>query len=190
MTTDGHAQLTEVGIKLGPSFTTWHSEAENDRPVLSMVVGAYAPIRLNPRFIFQPELEVALMGTERELSTERSNELRTCYLRLPATLRLHVTRRWQIAGGLQAGYLLAASRIDDGALTDVKEDLNALDLGMIGGTAIIVGESTDLSLRYIYGLSTVLRDDDRIFPTNRALQFTAGFRIARMNGRSHFRHRK
>lgn len=184
------AQLSEVGVKVGPSATTWNSSFEKDHPIVSMVVGAYAPIRIAPKVLLQPELEIALMGTAREMDSERSTEVRMCYARLPLTLRFRMNGVFQLAAGVQAGYLLAAQQVDSGTMTNVKDAFKPIDVALLGGASITVGESTDLALRYIYGMSTLLKDDDIVYPTNRALQLTVGFRIARMNSRTHFRRRK
>jgi hypothetical protein len=188
-TTRCRAQFSEVGIKLGPSLTTLKSAFETDHNLVSMVVGTYAPIKINQRLFFQPEFELALMGAGREFDSEHIAQLRTLYARVPLTLRYRIAGNWQLGVGLQPGYLLMASQSYDGETTDVSDAIKPLDISMIGGTSILLGRSTDLSVRYIYGMTSILRDDVLIYPTNRAWQFTLGFRVVRMKGKSGWRRR-
>jgi hypothetical protein len=188
-TTRCGAQFSEVGIKFGPSLTTLRSSLETDHSIVSMVLGTYAPVKINQRLFFQPEFEVALMGADREIDNEHTVQLRTLYARLPLTLRYRVAGGLQMGVGLQAGYLLMARQLHDEGISDVTDAMKPLDLSLIGGASVLIGRSTDLSLRYIYGMSSILRDDMFIYPTNRAVQFTIGVRVIRMKGKSGWRRR-
>ena len=183
------AQVAEVGVKGGPALTDLASSALDSRAIPSMVAGVYAPIPINPRLIFQPELEIATMGASQSLKGEHVDVLRTVYLRAPMTLRWKVAPKIQVAAGLQPGYLLSAWHKKDYITTAAKADFNAFDMSLICGFSIRATPRTDLTFRYVYGLSAVLADDQVYYPSNRALQLTVGLRIKRFKGASEYRRR-
>ena len=183
------AQVAEVGVKGGPAFTSLVSAASKHRPLLSMVAGVYAPIPINPRLIFQPELEIATMGTARYSGAERTDALRTTYLRAPLTLRLKVAPRIQVGVGLQPGYLLFAWRQDHDTTMVATGDIKSFDMSFICGASVCIAAHTDVTLRYVYGLTSVLANDRVYFPTNRAIQLTLGLRMKRFKGASVYRRR-
>jgi hypothetical protein len=67
----------------------------------------------------------------------------------------------------------------DGPVT-TTERYNNLDFGLNGGLGVDLRSGLDLTLRYYSGMSPVLRYDDVLFPKNRTLQFTAGYRLMRL----------
>jgi hypothetical protein len=184
-----NAQVAEVGVKGGPAITDLASSALDSRSILSMVAGVYAPIPINPRLIFQPELEIATMGASQSLKGEHLGMLRTAYLRAPMTLRWKVAPKLQIAGGLQPGYLLNAWRKADYITVSAKEEFKPFDMAFICGVSIRPSIRTDITFRYVYGLSAVLANDNVIYPTNRAIQLTMGLRMKRFKGVSDYRKR-
>jgi hypothetical protein len=183
------AQVAEVGIKGGPALTTMASAATDDRPILSMLAGVYAPIPINPRLVFQPELEIATMGATQTFKGEHVDVLRMAYLRAPMTLRWKVAQKIQIAGGLQPGYLLRAWRKKDYITVSAQEEVKPFDMAFICGVSLRPSIRTDITFRYVYGLSAVLANDNAIYPTNRAIQLTVGLRMKRFKGASEYRRR-
>jgi hypothetical protein len=184
-----NAQVAEVGVKGGPAITDMVSSAANNRPIPSMVAGVYAPIPINPRLIFQPELEIATMGAGQSVKGENVDVLRTVYLRAPMTLRWKVAPKIQLAAGLQPGYLLRAWHKKDYITVSATEDFKPFDMAFISGVSIRPSIGTDITLRYVYGLSAVLANDNAIYPTNRAIQLTLGLRMKRFKGASEYRRR-
>ena len=183
------AQFSEVGVKGGPAFTDLASSAVESRSILSMVAGVYAPIPINPRLIFQPELEIATMGASKRFKGEQLDVLRTAYLRSPITLRWKVAPKLQVAVGLQPAYLLGAWRKQQYITVSAKEDVRSFDMALICGLSVRPSPRTDVTLRYVYGMSAVLADDNVYYPSNRALQLTVGLRMKRFKGASEYRRR-
>jgi hypothetical protein len=183
------AQVSEVGVKGGPAFTDLASSTMESRSILSMVAGVYAPIPINPRLIFQPELEIATMGASPRLNGEQVDVLRTAYLRAPMTLRWKVAPKLQVAVGLQPGYLLGAWRKKEHITEAAKEDVKPFDMALICGLSVRASRRTDITFRYVYGMSAVLAEDNVYYPANRAMQLTLGLRMKRFKGASEYRRR-
>jgi hypothetical protein len=178
-----------VGVKGGSAFTDLASSAMESRSILSIVAGVYAPIPINPRLIFQPELEVATMGASQRLNGEQVDVLRTAYLRAPMTLRWKVVPKLQLAVGLQPGYLLGAWRKQEYITVSAKEEVKPFDMALICGLSVRPTTRTDVTFRYVYGMSAVLAEDNVYYPSNRALQLTVGLRMKRFKGASEYRRR-
>ncbi len=185
----GLAQPTEIGIKGGVGLSDMASGAVRYRGIPSIVAGIYAPIPINPRLVFQPELQFATMGASHARDGESPEVLRTSYICSPLTLRLKIYPRFQVAAGLQPSFLLTASRENKDTTMMVSEEVRTFDLDFICGMSARIGTRSDLSVRYLYGLSTVLANDHDIYPKNRGLQLTLGLRMKRLKGGTEYRRR-
>jgi hypothetical protein len=184
-----HAQPTEIGLKLGPALSHWASAYGLDRPSLGFVVGVYSPTPINPRLVVQPELLFSLMGTLRPRKDDDEQDVRAGYLRLPVSLRYKVGGRLELGGGLEPGLLLKARLKDRSGTQDITSSMTRFDMALLLGCSYKPNAVTDISIRYVYGMSHVLRDEHVEYPYNRAVQFTIGHRIHRLKGGTGFRRR-
>lgn len=162
-----------LGYAGGPQMATWHSEAVMYRPVPGAAVGLYAPIWAGNRVELQPELLLSLQGYRRDLPDGGSSTLNDLRLAMPFSVKLFLGRIFSLQAGVQGSCLLLARA--DGK--DAREALSPLDMGVHAGLGIGTIGGLDLTLRYYNGLSNLLAEDHALYPSNRTLLFTAGYRF-------------
>ena len=177
-----NAQPTEVGIKAGPSLSTWRTASSAFHPLPGLVFGAYAPVPITPRLIFQAEAQLHAGGTLERGIGDDGPALRTLALRLPLTLRVPIIGRVEVAGGTDVAYTFLARNMRSGTSTDITGRVRPIAAGLITGISYRPTRTTDVSVRYIHGLTPLLRDDEQLFPTERVLQFAIGRRLTRLKG--------
>lgn len=162
-----------LGYMGGPQMATWRSEAVNYRPVPGFVAGIYVPIWAGNRFEIQPELLLSLQGAAYELPDGGKQAMHNLRATMPVSLKAFVGQTLNLQAGVQGGYLILAK--EEGA--DISDRVGTLDMGVNIGAGIGTTYGLDLTLRYFTGLSNALVDDEAIFPSNRTLQFTVGYRF-------------
>lgn len=173
VTTAQRPSRSGLGYMGGPQMATWHSEAVNYRPVAGFVAGIYVPIWAGRSMEIQPDLLLSLQGAAQELPDDGSSTMRNLRAVLPVSLKVFFGRTFNIQAGVQSGYLLMAKA--DG--TDIRDQVSPLDMGLNIGAGIGTTTGLDLTLRYYSGLTNTLVEDKHFYPSNRTLQFTAGYRF-------------
>lgn len=154
-------------------MATWRSEAVNYRPIPGFVAGLYAPIWAGNRFEIQPELVLSLQGAARDLPEGEQHTMRNLMATVPVSLKVFLNRTINFQVGVQGGYLILAKA--DGK--DISDQVSQLDMGVNFGAGFGSPTGLDITLRYFIGLSNALADDHAIFPSNRTLQLTFGYRF-------------
>ena len=162
-----------LGYMGGPQVATWHSEAVNYRPVAGFVAGIYVPIWAGRFFEIQPDLLLSLQGAAQDLPEDGRSTMRNLRAILPVSLKMFLGQTFNLQAGVQGGYLVMAKA--DGR--DIKDQVSPLDMGINIGAGIGTTTGLDLTLRYYSGLTNTLVEDSHFFPSNRTLQFTAGYRF-------------
>ena len=164
-----------LGLKGGLQMATTRTAMLRYDPVPGAVFGAYAPIYAGARLELQPELLLSAQGSSIKPEEGIRQTLRLYYLQLPINVKFYMTNVVNVQAGVQAGRLLAANSDHE----DVTELYQRMDIGLNLGAGMDLMQGLDLTLRYYSGLTPMLLDDDVLFPTNRTLQFTVGYRIMR-----------
>lgn len=172
-----NAQDSGVGFKAGPLMSTMASEVLAHRPTLGATAGFYFPIRIGGSLELQPELLLAMMGSRYQLPDAEPVTIRIKYLHVPLTAKLYLDRGFHIQGGIQVGRRITAWRHVGDGTTNVTAAYRMFDIGLNGGFGMDFRRSVDLSLRYYAGIGPILENDDALFPRNRSLQLTMGFRF-------------
>jgi hypothetical protein len=167
-----------VGLKAGAQMSTWRSAVGTYQPIPGGVVGVYFPIFMGPRFELQPELVGAMLGASRTIGEVKQPEVRSLYLQIPITAKLFLSNAFNLQGGAQFGQLMMAQQEGQ----DVTDAFNPIDIGLNFGLGLDMIRGWDLTMRYYSGMKPTLVDDDTLFPTNRSLQLTAGYRITQFKG--------
>jgi hypothetical protein len=171
-----------IGFKLGPQLASQRAAGYNFQPVPGGVLGMYFPIWIRPRLELQPELLGSMQGSSYDIPDDGGRIVtNTYYLQLPVTAKLFLGNVLNLQGGGYIGQLLAANT--DGENT--KDAFNGMDAGFILGLGIDMMSGFDLTARYVYGKTNLMRGDDTVFPTTRCLQLTAGWRLMRFKHRTH-----
>lgn len=109
------------------------------------------------------------------------DELRLSYLEIPLLIHFDVYQRDPRAVYLVAGFAPAftvkATYRDDGESEDVKDDIEAFDIGLAAGIGVEL-RRLNLEARYTHGLRSAFLDGDLDGSfRNRSLLFTVGYRI-------------
>lgn len=172
------------GIKAGIHMANWRSGAMDFKPLAGLSLGAYVPIWICPSLEVQPELLASLTGASSGLPDGGRTTTRMAYVQMPLTAKLYLNQRLNLQGGVLGGVLLGAMTDN----SDSKARFNTLDYGLTVGVGLDPRHGFDLMLRYYSGMAPLLAMDDKIFPTNRLLQFTAGKRLGHFSQRKLRRH--
>lgn len=168
-----------IGYMGGPQAATWHSEAVKYRPVPGFVAGLYAPIWGGNRFELQPEFLISMQGAAKDLPDGGRSTMTNWRAVMPISLKIFLNPTINLQAGFQGSYLLLAQA----GKQDITSQVSKLDMGMNIGAGIGTWYGLDITLRYYTGLTNALVDDKAIFPSNRSLQLTAGYRFLQFGQR-------
>jgi hypothetical protein len=171
-----------IGFKLGPQLASQRAAGYNFQPVPGGVLGLYFPIWFRPRLELQPELLGSMQGSSFDIPDGGGRVItNTYYLQLPVNAKLFLGNAFSLQGGGYIGQLLAANTDGENA----KDSFNGMDAGFTLGLGIDMISGFDLTARYVYGKTNLMRGDDTVFPTTRCIQLTAGWRLVQFKHRSH-----
>ena len=183
------AQSAGLGIHGGVLMSTVKAIHINTRSISGGTLGIHAPIGIGPRLEIQPEFGISALGS-RFVETDGDEYTdRTLYLQVPISLKVFLSNTFYFAGGYQFSKLVAAKRTDPSGYEDVKEMYEPMDMGFVLGTGVDLASGVDLDLRLYSAMTPNLRNDDALFPKNRSLQLTVGYRFVQFKRKGHFRRR-
>lgn len=165
----------DVGGLLGPGLTTWVGE-DADREfahsinTFGFTFGGFANIELNRWLSIHPEILLAFKGSRTELRSGALNDIRDLrYIEVPLLAHITFPASKRLAPylsiGPTAGYLLSfeVEDVDDGAISDRKDDARAIDMGLVIGLGANVALSRQHALvieaRYDRGLRGIDKTD-------------------------------
>ncbi|MFT3886228.1 MAG: porin family protein [Flavobacteriales bacterium] len=150
------------------------------------VAGAYFPLDCGMRFEIQPELLVSAQGAALTYGENGRREMRMLYVQLPIIAKVFLSNVLNVQGGVQGGMLLAAT--EDGG--NVKERYRTTDASLAIGLGVDMTSGWDMTFRYTSGLTSILVSDKAIYPTNRTMQASLGYRFLHFSHqRMRYRHR-
>lgn len=178
------AQRSGIGLKGGLLMSTMSSEIVNYEAGPGATLGAYVPYQVGGSFEVQTELLLTSFGATRQYKELGPITYRTYYVQVPFAVKYFVSNTFNIHGGVQAGKRVMATTYSDDGPTNSTEAFNAMDFGLIAGAGLDLASSIDLSLRYYHGASSVLANDQTVFPRYRSVQFTVGKRLYRFRSQS------
>jgi len=120
----------------------------------------------------QPELFYSSLGAK-----SGSEVLKTNYLSLPIFFRYNVTENFHFLAGPQFSMLLSAKDEVGGSSTDIKDQLNSMDIGIVPGIGVDFGPF-NAGLRYSIGVSNIAKDAPSGYSVkNNVFQIVAGFKL-------------
>jgi hypothetical protein len=165
-----------IGLKVGPQGTNLLGSDKVYKPIPGVVSGIYFPLWVGARFELQPELLLSYQGSQLPDAENGPGRMRMLYLCLPLNAKLYISNALNIQGGVQESRILKAT-IDTIASTD---RFRAFDFGFTAGVGLDLYTGLDMTVRYYAGMSPVLLSTTGVNPRNRLLQFTVGYRVARL----------
>lgn len=178
------SQNSGLGVKLGGNFSYLASEAVAQNEFLFGVHGGvYFPILVRTRLEVQPEILFSMQGGGYQFSNSITEE-RLNYLSIPIAAKIYFSNWFNIQVGPQFSYLLnARSEYNDTEAIDVSDDYFSHDISFLLGLGYDDHRGLDITLRYLLGMTTLLREDDIIYPRNRVVQLSLGYRLAQFSNR-------
>ncbi len=185
-----HGQNTGLGLKGGVVASSVRSLNIKTSPIIGGTVGLYLPWGIGPKMELQPELAVTSLGAVfMEPDGDRST-LRSIYMQVPLSLKLYLNNTVHFSGGYQFGKLLYAGSSSTKGNKDITDRYESIDMGFIGGIGVDLISGLDINLRAYGAMTPSLRNDDALFPKNRALQCTVGYRIVQFKHNMPFHKRR
>lgn len=181
------AQSAGLGIKGGLLMSTVHALNIRTSPIPGATLGVYAPWGIGPRMELQPEVVITSLGAVYNEPDGDRNTVRALYAQIPVILKCYLNNGLHLSGGYQFGKLLLAQQQGTEVSASVTDRYNTLDMGFVFGAGMDYESGLDLAARVYGAMTPALRNDDALFPKNRALQFTVGYRFLQFGHRRHFR---
>ena len=178
----------EVGVKAGVNFASI-SDAEsfiNSSSRLGLVGGVWVAVPMQ-RFSFQAEALLSEKGVSFDISEDGLNaegDIRIRYLEVPLLARLDfgtqtAGARFFAVGGLapafKVGDARARAEFEGEEETEVLDDVESFDLGLVGGVGVQFGRAV-VEARYTHGLMN-LSSDGEGDAKNRVFTVTVGLRL-------------
>jgi hypothetical protein len=166
------AQMFAIGVKGGLNVANFFgNDAEDMSPVAGFQIGVYSPVASKSFVDVQSELLFTTKGSVEEFEywgdEKITNTYQLSYLELPVLLKVQIPgwiRPNVYAGGY--GAILLSSQLkteaswgDEDETTDIYDDTNPVDYGMILGAGIDLKNIT-LDARYNIGLNDVYKKID------------------------------
>ncbi|MEO8590803.1 MAG: outer membrane beta-barrel protein [Flavobacteriales bacterium] len=183
-------QASGLGIKGGPLLSDTHSGASRSDKLPGATIGLYFPLHAGTRLELQPEFMLTALGAAYEGSDGEISSVRTVYAQVPIAMKLFLSNAVNFHAGVQGGRLLFAEQYTPNGTSDLRDSYSKMDWGVIIGGGVDLRSGVDFMLRYYSGMAPVLLNDESLFPRNRSMQFTIGYRLMQFKSVNHGRRRK
>ena len=130
--------------------------------------GLITEIKLPIELGVEADVLLSTKGGAIEVLSQDNLDYKLMYLDIPVVVKLYMLKVINIQAGPQFSYLLSAKF--DGV--DVKDNLNASDIAIVGGLGLDVTK-IHAAIRYNYGLTNIGAGDGK----NNVIQVSLGFWI-------------
>jgi hypothetical protein len=148
---ESHGQSAyQFGFKGGPNVSTLGKQGSGYTAKLGYHFGFYSKSRFYQELGAQMELLVSLQGA-------RSNQvsdlkLNYTYLTAPIFANIYFVESASIESGIQLGYLIKATQVDDGDKYNIREDVNNVDFSGVIGINYSKPYGS-IGIRYVLGIN-------------------------------------
>lgn len=186
----GFSQRSGLGIKGGPLMSDTHSGATRSEKLPGGSLGVYLPLHAGTRLELQPELLLTALGASYDMAEGGTSTVRTVYAQVPIAMKVFFGNALNVHAGVQGGRLLMAQQNTPNGTSDLKDEYSKMDWGFVVGGGVDLASGVDLMLRYYSGMKPLLITDETLFPRNRSLQLSIGYRLMQFKSVSHGRRRK
>lgn len=185
------AQDISYGAKAGLNMSTLTGDVEDAKSIFGFHVGGFVEIKISEKFAIQPELLYSTQGAKFEFQEDFegtlvkvSETLNLGYLNIPIMAKYYVSEKFNIQAGPQIGLNLSAKAkaeasfdgISFSETVDIKDEVEALDLGFNFGLGYNITEKLFLEGRYNIGLSNISKDSE-FKAQNGVFQLSLGYRF-------------
>ncbi len=151
-----NAQNINLGLKAGLNFYNVHNDnGSTNNTRTSFHAGLLAHIHMNEHFGLQPEVVYSSQGATNNFGGT-TNSASLNYLNIPIMLQYMFGNGFRVEAGPQLGVLLSATNHSGGISTDVKNEVESIDLAIGAGISYVhVPTGFGVDLRYNLGLSDI-----------------------------------
>ncbi|WP_372757110.1 porin family protein [Mariniflexile sp.] len=172
------AQEVNWGVKAGVNMSTLKTDLNQEKYLLGYHLGGLAEIKINEKFLLQPELLYSLLGGKIEdsfsfddegttFNTKYKEDVKLAYLQLPVMAKYQIVNKLNLEIGPQIGYLLSGKSdydvtmnfdgesITDSGSEDIKDQVKSLDFGLNFGLGYELSNKMIIQGRYHLGLSNI-----------------------------------
>jgi hypothetical protein len=185
------AQDISYGAKAGLNMSTLTGDVEDAKSIFGFHVGGFVEIKISEKFAIQPELLYSTQGAKSEFQEDFegtlvkvSETLNLGYLNIPIMAKYYVSEKFNIQAGPQIGLNLSAKAKAEASFdgvsfsetVDIKDEVEALDLGFNFGLGYNISEKLFLEGRYNIGLSNISKDSE-FKAQNGVFQLSVGYRF-------------
>lgn len=175
------AQEITFGVKAGPQLSGFLGNISESKSIVTAFGGVYANIELSEKIFLQPELLYSFQGAKSSMKVgglglddyaDLDERIDLSYINIPIMFQYAVTKNARLEIGPQLGIRLKAegegeitviSGFDEGVIKeiiDLKENTEAIDLGLNVGGVYMLDNGLNFTLRYSLGLRTIGKTND------------------------------
>ena len=169
------------GIKAGINIANQSSHGNDTitdvKNVSRINVGGYCNYSFSKYFSVQPELIISGKGSHWKDPYDEMVDL-PLYIDIPLLIKIQPVNYISVVAGPQAGLRIRAMQkeVETGVKTNINDYYNFLDLGLVCGLEANLPNRLNLTVRYIFGLSSATTDQQYIDPWyNNVLQLSVGY---------------
>jgi hypothetical protein len=173
-------QIT-FGTKAGLNISNTKIENFTHAAKVGFNIGMLTQIKINRKFMLQPELIYSTKGsiipTEGMSSKEK---ISLNYINIPILFGYYPTEKLLIHAGPEIGFLTTAKVKYDNNIVNLKQVYQKIDVGIDIGTAYNLNKNVGLDIRYIAGFKDLIKGtfengsgtgiEEKTIGSNRVLQ--------------------
>ena len=172
------------GIKAGVNFAGQSSSGVTRdikvRNIFGINAGGYCNYFFLNYLSVQTEIMLSGKGAHWTDFYDDMKDILT-YIDVPLLIRYQPVRYLNVHAGVLAGFRITAMQkdLEAGTKTDIRDYYNFTEYSLTGGVEANLPNKINLTLRYVYGLTSATNDYVYDNPwSNNLIQFSAGYRFS------------
>ena len=169
------------GIKAGINIANQSSHGNDTitevKNISGINVGGYCNYSFSKYFSVQPELMISGKGSHWKDPYDEMVD-KPLYIDIPLLIKIQPVNYISVVAGPQAGFRIRAMQkdVETGTKTNINDYYNSLELGLVCGIEADLPNHLNLTVRYIFGLSSATTDVQYIDSWyNNVLQLSIGY---------------
>lgn len=170
----------KAGINLASQSSTVESQDISVKNIIGVNAGGYCNYFLFNYLGVQAEAMISGKGAHWSDFYDDMKDILT-YIDIPLLIKYQPVKFVNIHAGALAGFRIMAKQknMDTGVKSDVKDYYNFSEYCLTGGVEANLPNNLNLTIRYVYGLTSATSDYVYDNPwTNNLIQFSIGYRFS------------
>lgn len=149
------AQHMNIGIKGGLNgYSVEGNNTGNFDPKYSFHIGLLGHVHMDSKFALQPEVVFSVQGTK--YNSGSNDMLNLNYVNIPLLLQYMFDNGFRLEAGPQLGILASAKSEIGSTSTDVKNNFESTDIGLVLGMSYVKPSTGfGFDIRYNHGLTDI-----------------------------------